>query len=122
MQTSIDKLKYQFSTNKDYFKDPNVLKHFHSVCENLLLSCRLKNKFKEALETLRIAYDFISMFNLDDIEMEWLVTNSCKIKRDLWKVKSKEYQEMTIVDLLDIKEELVDKYLLQEIRVYNTFK
>ena len=122
LQTSIDKLKFQFSMNKDYFKDTSVLKHLHSVCENLLLSLRLKNKFKEALETLRIAYEFISMYDLDELEMDWLVTNCCKIKRDLWKVKSKEYKEMTIVDLLNIKEDLVDKYLFQEIRLYNTFK
>jgi len=51
--------------------------------------------------------------------MEWLVTNWCKIKRDLWKAKLTVHQETTIADYLNIRESLIDKFLIQEIRTYN---
>lgn len=122
MQTSIDRLKYQFSVNKAYANEPNLLKTFHNVCENLLLSYRLKEKFDEALDTIKMTYDFLAKYDLDLAELEWLVTNWCKIKRDLWKAKSTVHQKTTIADYLEIKNGLVDKFLMQEIRMYNSFK
>ena len=92
------------------------------MCENLLLSYRLKEKFVEALDTIKEAFEFLALFNLDMPELEWLVINWCKIKRDLWKAKKLDYQHITIADHLQIREAVVDKFLLQEIRNYTYFK
>lgn len=123
LQTSIEKLKFQLRIpDKNYASDPSLLKQFHNVCENLLLSYRLKEQFEEALNTIKITYTFLAKFDLALMELEWVVTNWCKIKRDLWKAKSTIYQKTTIADYLSIRKDYVDKFLLQEIRIYNYFK
>ncbi len=123
LQTSIENLKFKLRIpGKNFASDPALLKQFHYVCENLLLSYRLKEMFEEALNTFKIAYNFLSKLDLDLVVLEWVVTNWCKIKRDLWKAKSNIYQKTTIADFLNIKKDHVDKYLLQEIRIYNYFK
>lgn len=86
------------------------------------MSLRLKEKFEDAFSTLKMIYDFLSNYNLEYNEIEWVVTIWCKIKRDLWKAKLKTYQKITIADYLNIKSELIDKYLLEEVRIYNCFK
>ena len=78
-------LKYYSSVGPS--ESDSFLKQFHYICENLLLCYRMTKKFDEALDTLRTAHSFIAEFDLDTVELEWLVTNWCKIKRDLWKVK-----------------------------------
>ncbi len=123
LQTTINKLKFQLSSGSvGPSESASLLKQFHHVCENLLLSYRMKEKFDEALDTLRTAHSFLARFDLDTVELEWLVTNWCKIKRDLWKAKSTVHQKTTVADYLDLKESLVDKFLIQEIRTYNSFK
>jgi hypothetical protein len=88
----------------------------------LLLSYRLKEKFEDAFESTKAIYDFLVDFELEINEIEWVVTVWCKIKRDLWKAKSKEHQQITIADYLNIKPKFADKFLLEEIRIYNSFK
>ena len=123
LQTTINKLKFQLSSGSlGPSESASFLKQFHYICENLLLCYRMKKKFDEALDTLKTAHSFIAEFDLDTVELEWLVTNWCKIKRDLWKAKSTVHQETTIADHLDLKESLIDKFLIQEIRTYNSFK
>ena len=123
MQTTINKLEFQFSTSKEVTNEPgSMLKQFHNVCENLLLSYRMKEKFDDAFNTLRTAHEFLVRFDFDAVELEWLITNWCKIKRDLWKAKSTVHQKTTVIDYLDIRESLIDKFLFQEIRTYNYFK
>jgi hypothetical protein len=86
------------------------------------LSYRLKEKFNEAFLTIKIVFDFLVDFNLELDELEWVTTLWCKVKRDLWKAKSTEYQKITIAHYMNMKSDIVDKYLLEEIRIYNSFK
>ncbi len=88
----------------------------------MLLSYRLKEQFEDALEVIKQAFEFITLFKLESVELEWLVTNWCKIKRDLWKIKIKSYQNITIADYLKIPDTFIENYLLQEIRTFNYFK
>ena len=74
-------------------------------------------------------FTFLEEFNQDEIEMEWIVTSWCKIKRDIWKTskKNNDYEQklksVTILDYLGVKKsELKYLYLLEEIRIYNCFK
>ena len=74
-------------------------------------------------------FTFLEEFNQDEIEMEWIVTSWCKIKRDIWKTskKNNDYEQklksVTILDYLGVKKsELNYLYLLEEIRIYNCFK
>jgi len=59
-----------------------------------------------ALETLKTAHEFLARLNMDNVEMEWLVTNWCKIKRNLWKAV---HQKTTIADYVNIRESLIEK-------------
>lgn len=120
-EIAIDRLKFVLMNKTDKY-DYNVLKSFRNICENLLLSYRLKEKFEDAFESTKAIYDFLVDFELEINEIEWIVTVWCKIKRDLWKAKSKEHQQITIADYLNIKPKFADKFLLEEIRIYNSFK
>jgi hypothetical protein len=60
------------------------------------------------------------------IDIEWLVTIWCKIKRDMAKSKLSEYdktlKKLTVVDFLEIKNEFKYQFLLEEIRAYHLFE
>jgi predicted transcriptional regulator len=101
----------------------------------MLLSLRLKEKFSETQEIIKEIFVFLQEFNLEQVEMEWLVTSWCKIKRDIWKLSKKNSENkenaeekikpksLTLVNYLDMKNnELKFLYLLEEIRIYNCFK
>jgi hypothetical protein len=100
------------------------MKNTKSIGENLMLSFRLKERFEESVQLAKTIYQFLKDFNLEKNEMEWLVTNWCKIKRDLFKVKSSDYLKTTIVDLIGLSDcsDLSIYYLLEEIRIYYFFK
>lgn len=142
-EIAIDRLKFLFTMNKTNKLDPNNLvshfcdkflknhylinfnykqKSFRSISDNLLLSYRLKDKFEDAFDAVKSIYEFLCSFNIEFNELEWLVTTWCKIKRDLWKAKNKSYQKITIASHLNIKNDSVDKFLLEEIRIYSGFK
>jgi hypothetical protein len=60
------------------------------------------------------------------MNIEWLVNIWCKIKRDMSKSNSSEYEntikKLTIVDFLSIKNENVFQHLLEEINNYQNFR
>ena len=93
----------------------------------MLLSLRLKEKFTETQEIIKEIFDFLDEYNLEETEMEWIVTCWCKIKRDMWKISKKETEykpkRLTIADYLNIQIiNLKYLYLLEEIRIYNCFR
>lgn len=100
-------------------------KNFRNTSENLLLSLRLKEKYSEAQEIVKKIYKFFTDVQLDMIDIEWLVTIWCKIKRDMSKSKLSEYdktiKKLTVVDFLGIKNEFKYQFLLEEIRIYHNF-
>ena len=127
LEVSLSRLKFLFQhqTSQPLSTNPidlSILKNMRSIGENLLLSLRLKEKFDESKEIVKKVYQFLKEFKLERDEMEWVVTNWCKIKRDLWKSKSDQYLKLTIVDLLEIKSDLAFYYLFEEIRIYHFFK
>ena len=101
-------------------------KNFRNTSENLLLSLRLKEKYSEAKEIVKKIYKFFTDVKLDMIDIEWLVTIWCKIKRDMAKSKLSEYdktlKKLTVVDFLEIKNEFKYQFLLEEIRAYHLFE
>ena len=82
------------------------------------MSYRFNNKFEEAKTVLKQVFDFLVLFELECLDMEWVVTNWCKIKRDMKKSKSALYtddtKKMSIVDFLPIKPNLSHKFLIEE--------
>lgn len=113
---------YLAITQKEIFK-----KNFRSINENLILSLRLEEKFSEALEEIKKVFEFSQEFELEN-EIDWIVTNWCKIKRDMWKSKKISYTEsqkkQTIVDYLGIPNNspISLLFLFEEIRSYYNFK
>jgi hypothetical protein len=114
--------------------DITLIKNFNNIAENLLLSMRLKERFDEAFEMIKQIYEFMSDLELCTLELEWMVTSWCKIKRDMWKLRQKalsgshldllpnRYTKLTIVDYLNIDGKQAGDYLLEETRVYCSFK
>jgi len=94
----------------------------------MLLSLRLKEKFDETQEMVKKIFDFLQEFNQEEVEMEWIVTSWCRIKRDMWKTskKNNDYDKLrnvTVLDYLDVKKsEIKYFYLLEEMRIYNSFE
>ena len=99
-----------------------LMRTFHSVCDNLFLILRLKDRFDEAFDVVRHVYAFIREHELERQELEWLVTNWCKIKRDLWKSQKRTHEKVSIVDYLDISPGNTFLYLIEELHTYNSFK
>lgn len=97
-------------------------KNFRNISENLLLSLRFEEKFDESKEVIKKIYEFMNEYHLDKIELEWLTTNWCKIKRDLWKSKKRPYtdedKKLTIVDYLNIQPEHQFVYLFEELKTF----
>ena len=123
LDISLDRLDVLYAINPEQTSDASLMKNARCVCDNLLLTLRLKERLDDSLLIIRKLYDFLDKHGLQRVEMEWLITNWCKVKRDAWKAKISTYQALTIVDYLRIGGgELALAYLLEEVRTYNYFK
>ncbi|CAF0715451.1 unnamed protein product [Brachionus calyciflorus] len=125
---TIDRLKFFYKINNANRFDSNLMKNFRSVFENLLLSLRLEEKYPHALEQIKVIYTFLNENNNIENEIEWLMANWCKIKRDMWRSKKVPYtdsqKKQTIADYLEMpkRSEVAVKLLFEEIRNYYGFK
>jgi hypothetical protein len=94
----------------------------------LLLSLRFEDKFECSKELLKKIQQLLAEYNLDGVELEWLATNWCKIKRDMWKSKKITYTDAdkraTMVDYFEVKatDSAQFNYLFEELKTYYYLK
>ena len=124
-----DRLRFNISTQVPSVQLQLTLKTYHSAYENLLLSLRIKQSYADAQAHLREVYTFLRETGQEHepAEVEWLVTNWCKIKRDMTKSKTYTYsaadKKLSIADYLSLATpELAYHYLYEEIKFYTMLK
>jgi hypothetical protein len=128
VEVCTERVKYSKRANVPAAQIAVTLKTYHSVCENLLLSLRSEECFAQAKDCLLKVHKLIKSFELEHeaAEIEWLVVNWCKIKRDMWKSKKYDYtledKKTTFVDHCGVSAELVFQYLLEELKYYSVIK
>jgi hypothetical protein len=123
-----DRLKYNISVGMPAVQLQPITKTYHNACENLLLSLRTEENYDVAKMQLLKIFKFFKNNEQEQEteEIEWIVTNWCKIKRDMWKSKAynytKEDKQMTIVDLCNVSPHLVFQYLFEELKYYSIIR
>ncbi len=123
-----DRLKFNISVEMPPAQIQPIMKTYHNACENLLLSLRTEEKYPAAKQQLLKIFKFFKNYEQEQEtdKIEWIVTNWCKIKRDMWKSKTYNYtaddKKMTIVDLCDVSPHLVFHYLFEELKYYSIIR
>lgn len=93
----------------------SIINHF---CSYLLA----EEKIEQVQNVLKKAYEFLDRLGLENTEIDLLVVNWCKLKRNLAQQKNNNIKRTTIIDFLPIPSSCAFQFLFKELSTYRSFR